>query len=552
MFLFNKNAKAALLSLGLGIGLLSSASAQTTFRVSLVLGGSSALQGDYRLNASFAPGALPRVIAQLVPIAGYKAANQQEQVIIVQSENTTLSNPNNIIVQYDNPPFLGGGTINEVVTDVMIRYVDDAAGNTNILLLVRSDSGQGIRYAANDARIVQLPALASRYRKVDSNNVQTTPASLTDPILNVSGNPNPGNILTFLRGAALPIQIDTGISDTAADSAIRYVPELGIDPTGVGATQIEQFNLPIITLLALYNNNVHAFSGTNFKLNVTRTQFRNLISGAPDTDGGAIRFNKIDPRLPAFRATAVYRENSSGTRQTQLLGVQRVTFDQVLIENQFSSNINPASNPGFVGTVNPNPQTGTGLSLQTINNGYNPGTATGSTQTAAIGYSFVTGNAGANRANTRVALYNGVAPFRSAPADTFAAIDGNSLPVPAEADYTTFATAGLPYYSETANGRYELWTVPIAIQRRSLTAARRPTLNSIVNSLNNASPAFQLIVNGAGFVQTSQMNAFRAGFISPITGEYVTDGMLINFDTTTSYNPPAPGLVVTDPNGILQ
>jgi hypothetical protein len=551
MFLMGKKAKAVLLSLGLGVGMLASlgANAQTTFRLSLVAGGSSALQGDYRLDANYAPGAMARVIEQLVPITGYKAANQQEQVILIQSKNLTdFNDVDNIIVEYDRPAFLGGGIGKEVVGDVMIRYVDDAANNTNILVLVRSDSGQGIRYAANKARIVRLPAAAAQYRKVTTGTTQVA-TGIGSANVNVSGG---GNVLTYLSSTALPIQIDTGLSDTAADSAIRYVPELEVDPTGVGGTLIEQFNLPVITLLVLYNNNVHTQSGTNFKLNITKTQFRNIISGAPDLDGGPLKWSTIDPRLPSFALTGVYRENSSGTRQTQLLGVQRVTYSQTLVENQYFSNINPGSNPGFTSTVNPNPQQGTGRMLQTINNGYNPGTTAGSTQTAVLGYSFVTGNAGAGRANTRVALYNGVAPFRNAPTDTFAATDGASLAVPTAANYTTFSSTGIPFYTETQNGRYELWTVPVAIQRRSLQGARRPTLNSIVTALNTNNPLFQPIVDGAGFVQLSEMRAFRAGFISPITGEYVTDGQLVNYDSTTTYNPPAPGLVVTDPNGILQ
>ncbi len=551
MFLMSKNAKAALLSLGLSVGLLSSANAVTNFKLSLVVGGSSALQGDYRLGSSFAPGAMPSVISQLTNITNYKASNQQEQVIIAQSADTSLTGADNIILEYDKPAFLGGGTAKENASDMMIRYVDDGAGNTNIIVLVRTDSGQGIRYAANKARIIQLPASAARYRKVVAG-VQNTPTALNDAIFNVSGG---DNVLTYVAGPARPIQIDTGLSDVSADSIIRYVPDLGVDPSGVGTAQIEQFNLPIITLLPLYNNNVHVVSGNDFKVNFTKTQFRNLIAGAPDTDGGPIRWNKIDPRLPSFRATAAYRENSSGTRVTELLDIQRVTFDQVLIENEFFTNLNPGSNPGFPAGVVANPQGGTGAMRGTFNNGYNNGSTAGSTQTAIVGYSFVTGNAGANRPNIRVGLYNGVAPFRSAPDSTFAATDGASLAVPTATNYGTFASAGLPFYSETANGRYELWTVPTAIQRKSLQAGaanRRPTLNSILSLLNNTTATFQTVVNGAGFVQTAQMNAYRAGFISPVTGEYVTDGMLVNFDSSTSYNPPAPGLVVTDPNGILQ
>ena len=560
MFLINKSAKAAMLSLGLSVGLLSSANAATNFKLSLVIGGSSALQGDYRLGTNFAPGALPLVISQLTAITGYKASNQQEQVIIVQGATTgqttaDLNNTDNIILEYDKPAFLGGGTARENAGDMMIRYVDDGAGNTNIIILVRTDSGQGIRYAANKARIVRLPASASRYRKV-VGGTQTTPATLNDAIFNVSGG---DNVLIYATSTALPTQIDTGVSDVSGDSIIRYVPELGVDPAGVGAAQIEQFNLPIITLLPLYNNNIHTVSGTDFKVNFTKSQFRNIIAGAPDTDLAPsdttpkpLKWSTIDPRLPSFRVTGAYRENSSGTRITELLDIQRVTFDQVLTENSFFQNINPGSNPGFPAGVVANPQTGTGAMLGTINNGYNPGTATGSRQTAIVGYAFVTGNAGASRPNVRVGLYNGVAPFRSTPTDIFAATDGASLAVPSTSNYSTFASAGLPFYTETANGRYELWTVPTAIQRKSLQAARRPTLNSILSLLNNTTATFQTVVNGAGFVQTAQMNAYRAGFISPVTGEYVTDGMLVNYDSSTSYNPPAPGLVVTDPNGILQ
>ena len=571
--------KRSLFAAGVALSLTTGAQAQTAnFR--LVGGGSSALLGDFR-TASYGPGALPQVIGQIGTIPNYTTS--AEKVLTVTG---TTANP--IVVTRNLP---GGGTATESPDSLQIRFTDAGGGNANVIILLRSDSGNGVRYLSNSARLTSLPTNTG-------TNYASASASATSLINNPAlaadfSNGTVVNVLTNITnslGAGIPI--DTGLSDVAADTIVTYS---GFGTSGTngliasGFSGINNFDsvTPVQTLLLLYNANVYTGgAGSAFPVNFTRSQVRALINGLPvDHNVGAGRvpdsplWSDLDGRLRSdLYVSTAFRENTSGTRITEVTNVQR--FDRTpagfLSENNSGLVVNPGSDVAnyyhALGTGKDDPNgtnvaattiSGTGDVVNAVNTGFttahaapDPAQSNNLVNGAAFGYAFITGGAGNSKPNVRVGLFNGVAPYRQNPASASAsslniasdlALPGanvagqnNNSAGTAQPDYATVGnTAGglsgfsKPYYTEVINGRYELWSYTHAYTRQATTGS---VAAAIFGSLNNtASSVYAPIVHRAGLTQLGEMQAVRAGVNSALLpGATVTDGFFVNLDAAAA------------------
>ncbi|MBC8101541.1 MAG: hypothetical protein H7Z41_03005 [Cytophagales bacterium] len=476
------------LGMALSFSLAQVASAQTV-TVSSIQGGSSALQGDYR-PASFLPGAIPQVISQLNSgITNYKNTGQVDN-FIVSTGITLRSNP---------------GAFSETVTDAMIRYNEIAPGDIRVIVLLRSDSGQGVRYVANKMFIQDWVSENFRYR--DSGGA-------FQPVLDAAGNGVAGappaavavaQYLIANENNATIENIDTGISDVTADSVVRYANFSNLDLAGLNG--IISRRVGVITLLQLYNASLSSLPGQTSPLNFSRSNIRDLVSG--------------DAR-PFGISEANIRETTSGTRITQVLSNQ-VTLP-VTVNSPgpgFPANYlnfafdNPTISAGdpFTNLT----QNGTGNMLGRVN-----------TSSASFGYSFVTGTAGNTRANIRVGAVDGILPYsKTGGGATDISLPNNN----GQAAYGTSV-----YYTNVLNGQYNNWVYANSF---SLPAGD-PVADSLRDALNSNAP----LVHQQGLLTVAELNANgvdRDFFVSDITGEQVTDGQRVVFRAGTSS--PFPGNV---------
>lgn len=583
--------KTTALALGLSISLAAAQAAQAeTFHISLVAGGSSALLGNFQatfggFTGTFTQGALPQAIQSISKIGTsngttgyvqYKNAVQTEHLIAIRSadpqgdvnaagkryvltaaqaaqSNTVQVSPNSLVAQI-NPsvPSTDPAARFEVINDALIRYTptdgtSNFNGDKNIIVLVRTDSGQGVRYVTNNMKIVQFPG-GSNYGRLSpdptGNTNQPTSAALVSDV-------NDTNVINFLKTTASTtgLPIDTGLSDVAADTVIRYAQFTGLAP-GPYNGKFVKTPLAIQTLLVLHNANIVATN--NIVANVSQHFAENITGGLAGNDGvNPITWRNVDPRLPANFVRSVFREKTSGTRMTYLVDILRTSLKSgdFIGENIAGNSLPPSPTVA-------SQQSGTGAVLNAVN---------GNNDT--YGYAFVTGAAGNAKPNIRVAAFNGVLPFRRNPlADTFVEASGTSISLPsgtvAGKNGATFSYAEVggtadpstgkysPYYTETINGRYPLWSEANAFTTTTaLGKDEQSVVNDIVAAFTN--PSTQNVVYSQGLVLSSDLLAAgvaRDSFVSSVTGEAVTDGMLINFDANISGD----NVSGTLPGGLVQ
>ena len=589
--------KTAALALGVSISMAATQAVMAeNFNISLVAGGSSALLGNFQSNfgpytGAFSQGALPQAIQAIAKIgsnetvanSGYNGASykqyknnstQVERLIAIRSAdpqgdvnaagkryvltaaqatqaNTVLVSPNSLVAQINPTVAATDPTAKfEVINDALIRYTPangtDFNGDKNVIVLLRTDSGQGVRYVTNNMKIVQFPATsltvgATTYSYGNYGRISPDPNG--GPVAGGTANPtdaNDLNVINYLRGAAsgtTGLPIDTGFSDVAADTVIRYAGFSGLVP-GPYTNKFVKTPLAIQTLLLLHNANIVATN--NIVVNFPQHIAQNITGGFALAAGtGPINWSNVDPRLPANPIRSVFREKTSGTRMTYLVDILRTS----LKSGDFIGE-NAAGNSLLPGTGVTNQQSGTGAVLNTINGSISGNAAYTGADT--YGYAFVTGGAGNGKTNIRVGAYNGVLPFRRDPlaATSSAEVSGASISLPgngAQSSYTTVGgtadpNTGLysPYYTETINGRYTLWSEANAF---TTTTSLGKNEQSVISDILAAftSPATQNVVYGQGLVLSSDLlakNVVRDSFQSAITGEFVTDGLLVNFDAT--------------------
>src|SRR5262249_12308222 len=97
-----------------------------------VAGGASALLGNFTVN-NFRQGAVPQVIEDSrFAITGYRPAGVSDSGVLVAT---------NVDVRDSDD-----GDVLETVSDAMVRWYKPNPTTLNVIILLRSDSGNGVRY----------------------------------------------------------------------------------------------------------------------------------------------------------------------------------------------------------------------------------------------------------------------------------------------------------------------------------------------------------------------------------------------------------------------
>lgn len=469
------------LVLGAGLSLAQTGRCQS---IASILGGSSALQGDYRV-ASFHEGAIPQVIGTTTfGISGYKNAGDTDKKFVTTGVQVTTPGAGS-----------GGGNLIETVSDAEIRF---NPSNLAIIVLLRSDSGIGVRYVANGSFISSWP---NAFTYPDGKALTDTTSTFFDS--------HASSIATYLTGhtGSTNEAIDTALADVTADSVAQYAQIdtgeagdtglAGLNVTGlahIGTTGLVKNQLPIQTLLALYNP-----TGTSISTTTPFSLTQATLQGYYETASSIAPFNKI------FR-----REDSSGTRMTfllDILGKGDLEADPDVTYASSSSEPEP-----IFPTNNLLIETGTGPMLNVLNNDEVNLTGGGTAVYASLGYSFVTGTSGSNRADIRVAKYGGNLPYNPTGSGTDLSLPGNN-------GQAAYSPATSSYYTGVTAGTYTNWSFANAYSLRT----KHATADSIASAVNGSAT----IAHSEGLTVQSDLalhNVKRASFVSTITGETVTDG----------------------------
>jgi ABC-type phosphate transport system substrate-binding protein len=488
--------KSSLLALGLGAALSSSgvANAQSIVYCG---GGSSGLQGSYGNPPAL--GAIPSVIVNFTGnLSSFTAGAGTTTQGIITAQAYISGEPGN-----------GGHT------DALILYTSaqasssNSAASTNIIILIRSDSGFGVRYVANKESIT-------------SWTFTNTFSFASPPVAHGATNLDTAveNYLTANVGATEAIC--NGLSDVDADTIATYAgfgsaPGTGlpINTAGLGG----QHDLtPVQTVCFLYNK-THALG------NITRTQAKSVIAGLPSSSsGGHITWGELLCTANTDPVDAYYRESTSGTRNTELLNVQRSgplvaadifpgnfnSFASILTENLYTfDNVTDSGAAGSNYAVNGgNNANGTGAMVNAVNN-----------DTNGFGYAFLTGSPG-SKSNVEVASFDGVYP-----------LDKTSFPVLADggqtfpSSYPTTSTTSL--YPTVVWGIYEVWA--FSNQYQCSPNPQSACANQIVSLLDSVLTEKQ--VHSLGFTRISDMMVTRVATSGvTIPSDNVTDGQLITYD----------------------
>jgi hypothetical protein len=479
----------------LGLPLAGQVRGQTTVNVVSVAGGSSALLGEFSV-LTFRQGPVPQVIEDSpFGITGYRPAGVPDSGVMVVT-NVIIRDPN---TEVPADPL-------ETVGAAMVRWYRQDDSNINVIILLRSDSGNGVRYVGNFARIADFPSSGSgrsvwKQRQPDG--------SFIDPV---------GDGLVVMQGlvqqyvdgtyAGSQLPVATGYSDVAADTIARYAnfPNLNVDglqglltPPGYG---------PVQTLLLLYNKNmVYGPLGPE-QIVLTRQNVQSLLNVALG-GGRTIHWRDIDPLLMNTLVLPARRENQSGTRNTEYTNIQRIL---------------PGNPLQFVADDIPNIAQGTGPMLNFVD-----------LIDSAFGYAFVGGVNGDMRANIRVAGYedsNGNIGY------PYPITSGAGPDCPLPHNFNQAPYGDDPYQTGVIDGSYPLWAYAHVFSRpEDQYAAAAAAQADIFAALSDPSAAG--VVHGEGLLLPSELSVERNYYISSITGEIVTDGQrVVPIGTATQVGEP--------------
>jgi hypothetical protein len=487
------------------LGLPWAGQAQTVNVVS-VAGGSSALLGEFA-TLTFRQGPIPQVIEDSpFAITGYRPAGVPDSGVLVVT-NVLLRDPDT--ADPGSPPL-------ETVAAAMVRWYRQDANNFNVIILLRSDSGNGVRYVANSARISDFPTEGTG-RSVWKQ--RQSDGSFTDP--NGDGIVVMNGLLNRLApdhgydGSQLPIA--TGYSDVAADTVVRYAnfPNLNVAGLqGIVTPEPDTYG-PVQTMLLLYNKNgVYQPGADSVVQAVFRRESGMSLVGVQDLlnmSGSQTRWSQIDTRLADMPVKPARRENASGTRNTEYVNIQRVF-------------LNPSQ---FVTDDTMMVQSGTGPMLNYVD-----------LEFGAFGYAFVGGINGNMRANIRVGGYidhNGNTSF---PYDISAGA-GPDCPLPNNSNQDPYSdNPNVLYQTGVVNGTYPLWAYANVFSRPEdehggARAAQKDIFDALLAPSNPDS------VHKEGLLRPEELMVERNFFISSITGEKVTDGQrVVPFGTAMQVNEP--------------
>jgi hypothetical protein len=466
-----------LLAVGLVLGLpLAGQVRGQTINVTSVAGGSSALLGNFTADINFRQGPVPQVIEDSpFAITGYRPAGVPDSGVMVTSQ-VIVRDPD-----HPNPP----GDPLETVSQAMIRwYRDDVNNVINVIILLRSDSGNGVRYVGNFARISDWQG-AFKERQPDGSWINPVGDGLAVQLALTTFFVDSGKTYD---GSLLPIA--SGYSDVAADTVVRYG---NFGNLNVGGLQgIIQVTGPVQTLLLMHDKNmVYGPLGPE-QLVMSRPNVQKLLNVA--LGGTKTHWKDIDPLLLDTLIVSARRENQSGTRMTEYTNIQRVIG---------------VSDLEFVADDIPNIAQGTGAMLDLLNN-----------IDASFGYAFVGGVAGDLRPNIRVLGYEDSDGNISYPYPISSGA-GPDCSLPHNNNQAPYSDQ--PYQTGVVNGTYPLWAYANVFSRpEDEFASSAAAQADIFFALSDPSGA--AIVHQEGLLLANELSVERNYFISSITGEVVTDG----------------------------
>ena len=233
-----------LFAVGVVLGLPLLAQAQTKVEVVSIAGGSSALLGEFDPQV-FHQGPVPQAIEDgLFKIHGYRPAGVPDDGVLVVS-NVVVRDP-----RTPNPP----GAPLETATYAQVRWYRRDATHIKVIIFLLSDSGRGVRYVANAARITDFPRtgpLTSVWLQRTAINPPRFGSPTGDGLLVMQALLNKLDAGRTYYGSKL--KIGTGYSNVTADTVVRYgnVPNLNV--AGLQGIVIPPTYGPVQTLLLLYN-----------------------------------------------------------------------------------------------------------------------------------------------------------------------------------------------------------------------------------------------------------------------------------------------------------
>jgi hypothetical protein len=464
----------------LGMPLAGQVRGDTNVNVISVAGGSSALLGEFSV-ATFRQGPLPQIIEDSpFGITGYRPAGVPDSGVMVVT-NAIIRDPN---TEAPGDPL-------ETVLAAMVRWYRQDDSTINVIILLRSDSGNGVRYVANFAAIADFPTSGSgasvwKQRQPDG--------SFIDPVgdgLIVQQ----GLLQNYVDGtyADSQLPIDTGYSDVAADTIVRYAnfPNLNVD--GLQGILTPSSYGPVQTLLLLYDkNDVYGPLGPE-QIVLTRENVQALLNTAM---GRGLRWKDIDPLLMNTPILPARREDTSGTRNTEVVNIQRIlpgnplrfVVDDVVVAQGTGPMLN------FVDSI-----------------------------AASFGYAFVGGVNGNMRANIRVAGYEDSDGNIGFPYPITNGA-GPDCPLPHNANQAAYSDD--PYQTHVIDGSYRLWAYAHLFSRPegqyALGAAAQADIFAALTD-----PSAAGVVHREGLLLPSELSVERNYYISSITGETVTDGQRV-------------------------
>lgn len=469
-----------LLAVGVALGLPLGAQAQTTVNVISVAGGSSALLGDFA-ELTYRQGPVPQAIENAPSgITGYRPAGVSDSGVMIVS---------NVIVRDPSTPGPTGDPL-ETVGSAMVRWYRQDSSTINVIILLRSDSGNGVRYVGNFARVTDFMG-NFRQRQPDGTFVDPNGDGLAvrNSLLN-----DYLDVQRTYGGSQLPIA--SGYSDVTADTVVRYgnFPNLNV----AGLKGIVQATGPIQTLLLLHNKNmVYGATGPH-QIVFPRPNVQMLLNVS--LGGMHTPWSDIDPFLLNVNVIPTRRENQSGTRMTEYANIQRVL---------------PGSPLAFVtDDILPISQ-GTGAMLNVVD-----------TIQSSFGYAFVGGLNGDMRVNIRVGGYEDGDGNISYPYPVSSG-SGPDCSLPGNNNQARYSDD--PYQTGVIDGTYPLWATANVFSRpedefASSAAAQADIFAALSADPNPGDPD---IVHREGLLRASELSVERNYFISSITGEIVTDGQRI-------------------------
>jgi hypothetical protein len=491
---------------GVVLGLPLAGQAQTMVNVVSVAGGSSALLGEFSV-LTFRQGPVPQVLEDSpFAITGYRPAGVPDDGLLVVT-NAIIRDPSTKDPSMD--PL-------ETVAAAMVRWHRQDDNNINVIILLRSDSGNGVRYVANFARITDFPSEgsgASVWKQRQSDGSFADPNG--DGLIVMNGLLNQLAPDRGYDGSQLPIA--TGYSDVTADTIVRYANFANINVPGLQGILTPGTYGPVQTLLLLYNmNTVYSTLGA-YQVVFPRESGTPPFSGVGVRDllnmnGSQTRWSDIDPRLLAAPVLPARRENTSGTRNTEYVNIQRILPGNPLM---------------FVGDDTTNVASGTGPMLNFVD-----------LEFSAFAYAFVGGVNGNNRSNIRVGMYMDSNGNTSRPYPITNGA-GPDCPLPNnfnQQPYSEDPTA--LYQTGVVDGTYPLWSYANFFSRpegnyAGAAAAQADIFNALLVSSNPDS------VHKEGLLRPTEIMVERNYFISSITGEKVTDGQrVVPIGTAVQVNEP--------------